>query len=85
VRPDGAVWPADGGGERPAFRLVAPRFGQRPGVRWLRAPGRVGELWGPGRVEGYGTMVQENIIAWSSWLRLWQCATYGPTKSRNPR
>jgi hypothetical protein len=34
---------------------------------------------------GYGTMVQPNIIAWSSCMRLWQCATYGPTKSRNPR
>jgi hypothetical protein len=33
----------------------------------------------------YGTMVQPNIMAWSSCARLWQCATYGPTKSRNPR
>ena len=28
---------------------------------------------------------QPNIMAWSSWARLWQCATYGPTKSRKPR
>ena len=33
----------------------------------------------------YGTIVQPNIMAWSSCARLWQCATYGPTKSRKPR
>ena len=34
---------------------------------------------------GYGVIAQPNIMAWSSWARLWQCATYGPTKSRNWR
>src|SRR4029079_6841334 len=36
-------------------------------------------------VHGYGMISQPNIMAWSSWARLWQCATYGPTKSRKPR
>ena len=25
----------------------------------------------------YGMISQLNIMAWSSWARLWQCATYG--------
>src|ERR671921_176555 len=29
----------------------------------------------------YGVISQPNIMAWSSWARLWQCPTYFPTKS----
>ena len=32
-----------------------------------------------------GMISQPNIMLWSSWARLWQCATYGPAKVRNRR
>src|SRR4029079_14014564 len=35
--------------------------------------------------DGAHVISQPNIMAWSSWARLWQWATYGPTKSRKPR
>ena len=35
-----------------------------------------------GRRMAYGVISQFHIMAWSSCARLWQWATYGPTKSR---
>jgi len=31
-----------------------------------------------------GRISQAKIMLWSSWARLWQCATHGPVKVRNP-
>jgi hypothetical protein len=44
------------------------------------ADARAGGSWG--RRMAYGVISQFHIMAWSSCARLWQWATYGPTKSR---
>src|SRR6266508_1466849 len=55
---------------RPLRLRAGPARGGAP-PRRHRAPGLA--LAGPSTF--YGTMVQPNIMLWSSWARLWQCAT----------
>jgi hypothetical protein len=40
--------------------------------------------WALGHILG-GAISQAYIMLWSSWARLWQCATYGPVNVRNRR
>jgi hypothetical protein len=40
---------------------------------------------GPDGNDGYGLISQPNIMAWSSWDRLWQWVTYLPVNVRKLR
>jgi hypothetical protein len=65
-----------GGGGGGAPGGAAPRAGgPAPGWEAGRAPPRVRVVVMVMGVEAYFSIVQPNIMAWSSWARLWQCAT----------
>jgi hypothetical protein len=75
--PPGAIAASPAGGPGPAATTNATTAGVHAQRCLARAQ--------PARRGAHGTICQGNIIEWSSWVRLWQWATYAPTNVLNRR